>query len=70
MSGNRLRELRNERQMAQQAVAVNAGTSVATIVAIERYGYMPQEELRQRISGALGVDESAIWPSVKAASKS
>lgn len=62
ISRNRLRELRCQRGLAQQAVAVAAGTNVPTIVAIERYGYVPQNDLRQRIAKAVGVEETAIWP--------
>ncbi len=63
---NRLREMRLQQKLAQQAVAVRAGTNDATIVAIERYGYLPGADLRKRIAQAVGVEESDIWPELEA----
>ena len=62
MGKNRLRELRRERSLAQWGLAALTGVSASTISAIERWDYLPSPPVRRRISEALGVEASAIWP--------
>jgi DNA-binding XRE family transcriptional regulator len=59
---NRLRELRNERGLAQQGLAARARVSPAMIVAVERWGHVPGEVVQQKIATALGVQPMDIWP--------
>jgi transcriptional regulator with XRE-family HTH domain len=62
-SGNhRLRATREARGLAQYGLAVLAGTSPTTIMAIERYGHRPRYATRERIAGALNVLVSDLWP--------
>jgi DNA-binding XRE family transcriptional regulator len=59
---NELRTIRRLKRLAQAELAVMVKTSPTVIVNVERYGYRPQHELRQRIAKALGVSEEEIWP--------
>ena len=59
---NNIRQIRQKRQIAQQALAAQAGCSPSKLTSIERYNYLPSEDLRQRIADALGVSEVEIWP--------
>jgi DNA-binding XRE family transcriptional regulator len=60
--GVRLREQRRQRGLAIWALAVRAGTSPATIVAIERHGHVPTLDVQARLAAALGVPVNAVWP--------
>lgn len=62
---NRLREVRNSRQQAQQAVSAKGGVSSATLTAIEVHDLLPGPDVRQRIADALGVEVKEIWPDLK-----
>lgn len=42
-----------------------AGTSASLIRAIEKHGYKPRLEARERIAKALDVEPNAIWPEKK-----
>ncbi|MFC1980262.1 helix-turn-helix transcriptional regulator [Chloroflexota bacterium] len=64
MIGNKLREWRHKLGFTQQELTQAAGVSIATTVLIERYGHLPSEDVRQRLSRALGVSEGVIWPDV------
>jgi DNA-binding XRE family transcriptional regulator len=49
----------------QQELVRAARVSIATIVLIERYGYLPRKSCRVRISAALGVKEDRIFPDLQ-----
>ncbi|NQT72022.1 MAG: helix-turn-helix transcriptional regulator [Chloroflexi bacterium] len=59
---NRLREIRQERGIAQQWLAAHAGCSPSKLTSIERYNYLPSRGLRQRIAEALETTPEEIWP--------
>lgn len=59
---NRLRALRHERGMPLLGLAAKSRASTATISMIERFDYVPGNELRERIALALSVPTAAIWP--------
>ncbi len=63
MNANALKNLRAQCGLSNAAVAVRARVGTATITMIERYGYHPRPETKQRIAAALGVDVREIWPS-------
>ncbi len=62
METNRLRELRQERELALWGLAARAGVSATTLSAVEKWGYVPSPRVRRRIAIALGVDVLAICP--------
>jgi DNA-binding XRE family transcriptional regulator len=64
---NRLKQLRRARGLAQYGLATLAQTSPSTIVAIERWGYVPSPAVRQRLAAALGVEVRDIWPDTETA---
>jgi len=47
--------------VALLALATRAGCSTQTLVAVERYGYVPVPATRKRIAAALGVSVATIW---------
>ena len=51
---NRLRDIRRERGIPQQAQAVQAGVSPSLLVMIERWGYRPTAVVQSRIARVLG----------------
>lgn len=59
---NYVRHTRKRLGLSQLALAIRAGVSPATLVAVERYGYRPTEPVRQRIADALGRRQDALWP--------
>ena len=59
---NALRALRQARGLTILGVAVPAHTAPSTIVAIEKYGYVPGRSVKERVAQVLGVDVHAIWP--------
>lgn len=59
---NNLKQFRQARGLAQYGLATLAQTSPTTIVATERWGYVPTPMVRQRLAAALGVSEHDIWP--------
>ncbi len=59
---NRVREFRKAQGLAQLALAVRAGLSPATLVAVERYDYRPTAGVRNRIAAALGREADEVWP--------
>jgi DNA-binding XRE family transcriptional regulator len=65
IKNHRLRALRQGRGLSLWGLAVQARTSPGTLSAIERWGYRPRAELRQRIAAALGVTVPDIWPGVE-----
>jgi DNA-binding XRE family transcriptional regulator len=60
--GQRLRALRRRRELALYGLATLSGVSPTTICAVEKWGYRPRVEVRQRIAAALGVNVIDIWP--------
>lgn len=54
--------LRNALGYSQQQLAIMAKISPATIVAIEKYGYMPGAWVRKKLARALKVPETSVWP--------
>jgi DNA-binding XRE family transcriptional regulator len=58
---NKLRDIRRSRGLPIMGLAVMAGTSTSTLIAIERWNYRPGPELRERIADALKVTPSDIW---------
>ena len=62
---NNLKRFRQARGLAQYGLATLAQTSPSTIVAAERWGYVPSPVVRQRLAAALDVNERDIWPHEK-----
>jgi transcriptional regulator with XRE-family HTH domain len=58
----RLRMAREALGLAQYALAVMAGTSPTTVLAIERYGHRPRYAVQERIARALNLDVADFWP--------
>ncbi len=59
---NNLWEVRKRLGIAQWGLAALARVSATTVSAIERWGYQPSKEVRERIAEALGVPIGSIWP--------
>lgn len=59
---NYVRHTRKVLGLSQLALAIRAGVSPATLVAVERYGYRPTEPVRQRIAAALNERPNDLWP--------
>ena len=62
MTNNQCMAIRNKRGYSQQKLSIIARISPATLVAIERYGYVPGPWVRRKLARALRVSESRIWP--------
>jgi len=62
---NNVRNVRLSKGIAQQELAVKAGTNPSFLTMIEKYGYRPGGSLRQRIAIALGVTDQELWPEEK-----
>lgn len=61
-SPNRLRSLRKQMGQTVWGIATRAGVSPTTVTAIEKYDYMPGEEIRHKIAAGLDLPIEAIWP--------
>ena len=59
---NNLTQIRQSLKNSLLALSVNSSVSTATIVGIEKYRYYPGAGVRERLSKALGVSETEIWP--------
>jgi len=59
---NRVREVRHLRGIALQELAVKARVAPGTLTMIERYGYCPGPDMRQRIAEVLGVTDTELFP--------
>ena len=59
---NNLKQLRQAKRLAQYGLAALARTSPSTIVAAERWGYLPSLVVRLRLAKALQVEVRDIWP--------
>lgn len=62
VSENNCVRLRKKRGFSQQQLSIIAGMSPATIVAIEKYGYVPGPWVRKKLARALQSSEARIWP--------
>lgn len=61
-----LRAARRKVRLTQEQLADLTGLSIFTIARIDRsLTYVPTENVRQRIAGALGLPESELWPQLK-----
>ncbi len=60
---NRVREVRLQMGLAQQALAVRARISPGVLTMIERYHYIPGPDMRRRIAEVLGVIDAELFPS-------
>ena len=65
MIQNRLRIWRKRLGFSQQELTQAASVSIATIVLVERYNHLPGDDVRKRLSKALGISELVIWPSLE-----
>ena len=64
---NNLKALRKEQGVTIWGLAILAGASQSTILAIEKYGHCPVAEVRERLADTLGVPVEDIWPHLRAA---
>ena len=62
MVANPLGEILEERGLTREDLRFLARVSPSTIRLVERYGYRPGREVRERITKALSVGEEMIWP--------
>ena len=62
---NNFRQLRKQQHLTIMELAAITGVSTATIVGVERYNLYPGPSVRVRLSKALGISESALWPSLE-----
>ena len=62
MAANPLGEILEKQGLTREDLRFLARVSPSTIRAVERYGYMPGPEVRERITKALNVREEMIWP--------
>jgi lambda repressor-like predicted transcriptional regulator len=58
---NQLRATRRARGLAIWGLSVMSGVSPSLLTAIEKWGYVPGADTRQRIADALGVQVEDIW---------
>jgi len=65
---NNFRQLRKQQGLSIMELAAITGVSTATIVGVERYNLYPGSSVRARLSKALGISESVIWPSIEVVS--
>lgn len=59
--GKRVRELRLERNLSIQRLAVAAGLSYATVSHIELYGRAPRFDTLRKLAAGLDVDPSELF---------
>jgi DNA-binding XRE family transcriptional regulator len=57
-----LKTLRQARGLAQYGLAALAHVSPSTILAAERWNYVPSPPVRERLARALGASPQDIWP--------
>jgi transcriptional regulator with XRE-family HTH domain len=67
---SRLREIRKAKGMSMLELAVKARVSTATLSMVERFAYLPGQDIMARISAALGVPVGYIWPEQQAGAAS
>jgi putative transcriptional regulator len=62
MMNNRLKEVRQQRDLTQEALAAAVGVSRQTIIAIEKSKFVPSVKLALELAAALGVSlEDIFW---------
>lgn len=62
MMNNRLKEVRQLRDLTQEALAAAVGVSRQTIIAIEKSKFVPSVKLALELAAALGVSlEEIFW---------
>lgn len=62
MLGNRVRELRLERGLTQEALGRSVGVTRQTIIAVEKGKFVPSVRLALQLASALGVPlEEVFW---------
>ena len=59
---NKVRQVRHQKRMALQELAVKARIGPSSLTMIERYGYSPGANVRQKIAKALNTPESELFP--------
>lgn len=59
---NKIRYYRRQKGLSQEGLAMIAGTSQSYLARLENGKRLAGLTLRRRLSLALGVPESAIWP--------
>lgn len=59
---NALRRFRKQQGFTIVELSARTGVSTSVIVGVERYGLRPGPSVRRRLSAALGIDESVLWP--------
>lgn len=64
MVANTVRYWRGKLGIRQLELSSMTGVSTSTIVAVERYGYVPSEDVRHRLSKALGIAVDLLWPNI------
>ncbi len=64
MEMNQLRNRRVALGYSQLKLSVDAGVSHVTIVAVEKYGYVPGPRVRSKLTKVLGLAEVTLWPSL------
>jgi DNA-binding XRE family transcriptional regulator len=57
-----LKTLRRAQGLAQYGLAALAHVSPSTILAAEKWGYVPSAPIRERLARALGASPQDIWP--------
>jgi DNA-binding XRE family transcriptional regulator len=65
MEINKVKHFRKVGEFSIRELSVVSGISTATIVAIERYGYLPGPDVRAKLVKVLGVSEAVIWPNLE-----
>jgi transcriptional regulator with XRE-family HTH domain len=61
---NKLRSMRKILGFSQQELMIAARVSIATLTAIERYGYVPGPKVREKLAQAMGLPVTKIFPNV------
>ena len=59
---NQLKKWREKLNYSQMELSVAAKISHATVVSIEKYGYLPGPYVRFKIAKTMNLSESVIWP--------
>ena len=62
---NHFKQLRKQQGFSIMELAASTGVSTSIIVGVERYNLYPGHSVRARLSKALGLSESVIWPTLK-----
>ena len=55
---------RKERRLTQEALAADIGINQADLVRIERHGWIPPKDIRQRLAVALASPEEELFGSL------